>query len=302
MTRNLTLRQLRAFAAVAELGSFTAAAARMHVTQSALSVLVRELERELGARLFDRHTRRVLLTETGQELLPYANRVFAELEQAALSVGGLRDKSRGRLRLAMPQLMASTLGARAVAAFHHQHPGVVIELHDTPTDQLVAQVLSGEVELAIGVEVPSSADIQRRTLLRDRHWLVCPAAHPLAQRAHVRWRDLASAPFISPTRDFMRWLEPLLAPRGLQPVPAHTVAYVSTALGLVAAGLGVTVVPTYGGALARAWGLVLRPLVTPVFERDVQIYAAPGRSLTPAAQAFVAVLTALAAGPGPVAP
>jgi len=302
MTRNLTLRQLRAFAAVAELGSFTAAAARMHVTQSALSVLVRELERELGARLFDRHTRRVLLTETGQELLPYANRVFAELEQAALSVGGLRDKSRGRLRLAMPQLMASTLGARAVAAFHHQHPGVVIELHDTPTDQLVAQVLSGEVELAIGVEVPSSADIQRRTLLRDRHWLVCPAAHPLAQRAQVRWRDLASAPFISPTRDFMRWLEPLLAPRGLQPVPAHTVAYVSTALGLVAAGLGVTVVPTYGGALARAWGLVLRPLVTPVFERDVQIYAAPGRSLTPAAQAFVAVLTALAAGPGPVAP
>jgi len=302
MTRNLTLRQLRAFAAVAELGSFTAAAARMHVTQSALSVLVRELERELGARLFDRHTRRVLLTETGQELLPYANRVFAELEQAALSVGGLRDKSRGRLRLAMPQLMASTLGARAVAAFHHQHPGVVIELHDTPTDQLVAQVLSGEVELAIGVEVPSSADIQRRTLLRDRHWLVCPAAHPLAQRAQVRWRDLASAPFISPTRDFMRWLEPLLAPRGLQPVPAHTVAYVSTALGLVVAGLGVTVVPTYGGALARAWGLVLRPLVTPVFERDVQIYAAPGRSLTPAAQAFVAVLTALAAGPGPVAP
>jgi len=302
MTRNLTLRQLRAFAAVAELGSFTAASARMHVTQSALSVLVRELERELGARLFDRHTRRVLLTETGQELLPYANRVFAELEQAALSVGGLRDKSRGRLRLAMPQLMASTLGARAVAAFHHQHPGVVIELHDTPTDQLVAQVLSGEVELAIGVEVPSSADIQRRTLLRDRHWLVCPAAHPLAQRAQVRWRDLASAPFISPTRDFMRWLEPLLAPRGLQPVPAHTVAYVSTALGLVVAGLGVTVVPTYGGALARAWGLVLRPLVTPVFERDVQIYAAPGRSLTPAAQAFVAVLTALAAGPGPVAP
>ena len=73
-------------------------------------------------------------------------------------------------------------------------------------------------------------------------------------------------------------------------MPAHTVAYVSTALGLVAAGLGVTLVPTYGGALARAWGLVLRPLVAPVFERDVQIYSAPGRSLTPAATGFVAVL------------
>ena len=77
-------------------------------------------------------------------------------------------------------------------------------------------------------------------------------------------------------------------------------AYVSTALGLVAAGLGVTLVPTYGGPLARAWGLVLRPLVAPVFERDVQIYSAPGRSLTPAAQAFVAVLTQQARSPGAV--
>jgi len=189
----------------------------------------------------------------------------------------------------------------AVAAFHRLHPGVAIELHDTPTDQLVAQVLAAEVELAIGVEVPSSADIQRTVLLRDRHWLVCPAAHPLAARAQVRWKDLARVPFISPTRDFMRWLEPLLAPRGLLPQPAHTAGYVSTALGLAAAGLGVTLVPTYGGPLARAWGLVLRPLVAPVFERDVQIYSAPGRSLTPAAQAFVAVLVQQAAtGPGAV--
>lgn len=297
MHTNMTLRQLRAFAAVADLGSFTAAAGRLHLTQSALSVLVRELERELGTRVFDRHTRRVLLTEAGHELLPHATRVLAELEQAAADVGALRDKSRGRLRLAVPQLMASTMAARAIAAFHHQHPGVVIELHDTPTDQLVAHVLSGEVELALGVEVPSSAAIQRRVLLRDRHWLVCPAAHPLAQRAQVRWKDLKGVPFISPTRDFMRWLEPLLAPRGLLPVPAHTVAYVSTALGLAAAGLGVTLVPTYGGPLAKAWGLVLRPLVAPVFERDVQIYSAPGRTLTPAAQAFVAVLLAHAAKP-----
>jgi DNA-binding transcriptional LysR family regulator len=260
-------------------------------------VLVRELERELGVRVFDRHTRRVLLTEAGRELLPYATRVLADVEQAAGTVAGLRDKRLGRLRLAMPQLMASTLGARAVAAFHRRHPAVAIELHDTPTDQLVAQVLAGEVELAIGVEVPSSAEIQRRVLLRDRHWLVCPAAHPLAAREPVRWRDLKGVPFISPTRDFMRWLEPLLAPRGLLPAPAHTVAYVSTALGLVAAGLGVTLVPTYGGALAHAWGLVLRPLVSPVFERDVQIYSAPGRSLTPAAEAFVGELMALAGQP-----
>jgi DNA-binding transcriptional LysR family regulator len=273
----------------------------MNLTQSALSVLVRELERALGVRLFDRNTRRVLLTEAGHELQPRAARALAEVEQAAAAVAELRDKGRGRLRLAVPQLMAATLAARAVAAFHQRHPAVVIELHDTPTDQLVAQVLSGVAELAIGVEVPSSAVVERRVLLRDRHWLVCPPRHPLAARAQVRWKDLAGEPFISPTRDFLRWLEPLLAPRGLLPVPAHTVGYVSTALGLVAAGLGVTVVPTYGAALTRAWGLVLRPLAAPVFERDVQIYSAPGRSLSPAAQAFIAVLQSLADRPSEVA-
>ena len=294
---NLTLRQLHAFIAVAELGSFTAAAGKLHLTQSALSVLVRELELQLGTRVFDRHTRRVLLTEAGAGLLPRATRVLAELEQAVAEVGALRDKRRGRLRLAMPQLMASTLGARAIAAFHAQHPDVTIELHDTPTDQIVSTVLSGRVELAISVEVPAVEDIERRVLMRDRHWLVCPAGHRLAALPKVRWKDLQAEPFIAPTHDFMRWLAPLLSSAELMPQVAHTVAYVSTALGLAASGLGVTMVPTYGQPLARAWGLVCKPVVAPVFERDVQIYASRGRSLSPAAEAFVKVLIDAAARP-----
>jgi DNA-binding transcriptional LysR family regulator len=302
MAMNMTLRQLRAFAAVAELGSFTAAAGRLHLTQSALSVLVRELERALGTRLFDRHARRVLLSDAGHALLPYALRVLAEVEAAASDVGALRDKRGGRLRLAMPQLMASTLGAHAVAAFHQRHPGVAVELHDTPTDQLVGRVLAGEVELAVGVEVPSEAAIERRTLLRDRHWLACPPTHRCAGLAQARWKDLRGEDFISPTRDFMRWLEPLLAHRGLLPRPAHTVGYVSTALGLAAAGLGVTMVPTYGSRLAMAMGLVLRPLVAPVFERDVQVYSAPGRGDSPAAQAFIELLIDSVRGSRPALP
>jgi DNA-binding transcriptional LysR family regulator len=294
MTMNLTLRQLSAFAAVAELGSFTAAATRLHLTQSALSVLVRELEKQLGTRLFDRHTRRVLLTEAGAALRPRAERLLIDVEQAAADVAALRDKRRGRLRLAMPQLMASTLGAQAIAAFHRRHPEIDIELHDTPTDQLVARVLSGDAELAIGVEVPSGEDVERRVLLRDRHWLVCPPGHRLAQLRRVRWQDLQGELFIAPTRDFMRWLEPVLPAPELRPAVAHTVAYVSTALGLAAAGLGVTMVPTYGQPLARAWGLLLKPLVAPVFERDVQIYACRGRSLSPAAEAFVVELRRIA--------
>src|SRR5437762_11728002 len=106
MNPNLTLRQLRAFTAVAEFGSFTAAGASLSLTQSALSVLVRELEHALGTRLFDRHTRRVVLTEAGSELLPHATRALAEVTAAIASVGELRDCKRGRVRVAAPQTMA----------------------------------------------------------------------------------------------------------------------------------------------------------------------------------------------------
>lgn len=294
---NPTLRQLRAFDAVADLGSFTAAAARLHLTQSALSVLVRELERELGTRLFDRHTRRVLLTDAGREFQPHVQRVLAELAAAAASVGELRDKRRGRLRIAAPQMMASTLIARAVAVYRERHPAVQLTLDDTLTDQLVPRVLAGDVDLAVGVEVPSSAPVQRTKLLRDRHWLVCPTAHRLAARKQVRWADLRDEPFIAPVRDFMRWLQPLLAPRGLLPEPAFVCGYMTTGLGLCAAGLGVTAIPTYGAPLVHAWGLAMKPLVAPVFERDVQIYSLPGRGLSPAAQAFVELLFELVRAP-----
>jgi DNA-binding transcriptional LysR family regulator len=114
---NLTLRQLRAFAAVAETGSFTAAAQQLHLTQSALSVLVRELEREMGVQLLDRHTRRVQLTEAGREFLPSVHRLLGDLTTAVAGVTDLRDKKKGVLRLAAPQLMACTLMPRVIAVY-----------------------------------------------------------------------------------------------------------------------------------------------------------------------------------------
>ena len=293
MNKNITLRQLRAFVAVAELGSFTAAAGRMHLTQSALSVLVRELERELGARLFDRHTRRVLMTEAGHELLPYATRVLAELEQAASSVAGLRDKRRGRLRLAVPQLMASTLGARA--------------------DRRVPPPASGRGDRAArhtdrpaggaGVVGRGRTGHRRRSAFQRRHPASRAAARPPLARlpdgtsagrraSRCAGRTWPTSPSSRPTRDFVRWLEPLLAPRGLLPVPAHTVAYVSTALGLVGrragrdagaqlrraagAGLGAGVAPTGGTGIRARRADLLRAGAQPDAGRDSLCRSAAG--------------------------
>lgn len=287
---NLTLRQLRAFLAVADCASFTEAARQLHLTQAAMSVLVRELEAELGVRLLDRNTRRVELSEAGRDLYPFAQRVLRELEDAVHSVGELRDKKKGLLRVSAPQMMACTLMPQVIAAYQQQYPQVEVQLSDTVPELMLERVLSGQVELAIGPDGSAPPELERRPLLRDKHLLICQASHPLARKKQVRWRELAGLPFIAPTHDFMRRLEPELVAAGLWAplvLPSHQVSYMTTALGLVAAGLGVTACPSYAAPLAQGLGLVMLPLIDPVFYREVCIFSAATRSLSPAAQSFV---------------
>ena len=298
---NLTLRQLRAFAAVAETGSFTAAAATLHLTQSALSVLVRELEREMGVQLFDRHTRRVLLSEAGREFQPSVQRLLADLAGAVAGVTELREQKKGVLRLAAPQLMACTLMPTVIAAYRAQHPHVDVRLADTLPEHLLDGVMSGDAELAVGQDVEvDAAVIERRTLFRDRHWLICPPGHAFARRRRVRWSELGPYTFIAPTRDFRQRVLAELEPDARELVLRATtqeVSYMTTALGMVASGLGLTVCPTYSASLVRAHGLQMVALERPDFYREVCIYGAARRSLSPAAAGFVAMLERFAAKP-----
>jgi len=257
-------------------------------------VLVRDLETELGARVLDRHTRRVEMSEVGRELYPYVQRMLRELDDAVHSVSDLRDKKKGFVRIAAPQMMACTLMPRAIARYQAQFPDVEVILHDTLPEQLADRVHGGDVELAVGPDGAASPDLDRQTLLRDQHFFICPPDHPLASQRTVRWSELAGLPFIAPTRDFVRRVEPELQAAGRHAMtkPTHEVSYMTTALGMVSAGLGVTACPSYSAPLVKGYGLVMRPLVDPEFFRDVCIYSAHGRSLSPAAQSFVDFLMA----------
>ena len=297
---NLTLRQLRAFAAVSEKGSFTEAARQLHLTQSALSVLVRELESELGVRVFDRHTRRVVLSEAGRDLHPHVLRVLDGLADAEASVNGLRDKKRGHVRVAAPQLMACTLMPQVMAAFCAQYPDIQITLIDTLPEQLLGLVQTGQVALAVGPDAGPAPDLERQTVLRDIQRLVCRPDHPLARRRKVRWEELQPHAFLAPTRDFMKRLMPqlLTLPRPVTLAPAHELSYITTALGMVAAGLGITACPSYAAPLIAAYGLKSVPLVEPQFHREVCVYQRAGTSLAPAAQAFMDCLIGITSGQG----
>ena len=154
--------------------------------------------------------------------------------------------------------MACTLMPRVIAAYRERHPDVDVRLIDTLPEHLLDGLRSGEVELAVGQDVAVDAGVERRTLFRDRHWLICPPGHPFARRRKVRWSELGPYTFIAPTRDFRQRVLPELeadARAFMLRATTQEVSYMTTALGMVASGLGLTVCPTYSASLVRAHGL-----------------------------------------------
>jgi DNA-binding transcriptional LysR family regulator len=291
---NLTLRQLRAFAEVARHGSFTAAAGRLHLTQSAVSALVRELERQLGLVVLDRTTRRVTLTEPGTQLLLLAERVLRDVDTAVTEAKGLLDKSRGRVVVAASPLAAATLLPDMIARFGQVHPKVSIELHDVLTDQILHSVRGGTADIGVGTFEKSHTELELSTLYEDVLGVVLPAKHRLARRQWLRWRDLDGQPLIALARTsaFRPLIDSVIAGQSISNgAPRFEVGYMGTAVALVEAGLGISVLPERAAALIKSSAACFRRLTAPVVSRPVTLVTRAGRSLSPAAAAFVEFLS-----------
>jgi LysR family transcriptional regulator, carnitine catabolism transcriptional activator len=289
---NLTLKQVRAFVAVADCGSFTGAANRLHLTQSAVSVLVNELEQVFGLRLFDRTTRMTQLTEAGVEFRPVAEKVLTELAAAVSSSRDLAAQKRGRVAVAATPLMSSLLLPGAVARYAELRPGVRIELHDTLAGQIQPRVRDGQVDFGIGTFDTSARELVAEPLMTDTLVLVCPDGHPLTSRRQVPWRELAGHSFIALTRDNSvgRLINGTLAAAGVHLEPAYEVAYLWTVVGMVNAGLGVAVLPSYASAVTQMYRVQLVKLVEPAVRRETSFLVRRGVPLSPAAQGFSAFL------------
>jgi DNA-binding transcriptional LysR family regulator len=286
---NPTLRQMRAFVAVAKTGHFTSAAASMHVTQSALSGLIKELEQTLGARVVDRSTRRIVLTDIGRELYPLFSQMIDDLDGALANVADHTQLRKGVVRIAAPQLMCCTLVPEAVAAYRAGQPDIDVRVADSPVENVIARVLSGESDFGIGPEREPVPQLEARELFEMPFSLVFPQGHPLESNERVTWQDVAPYPFIALQGQFT---ERLLADLGavLREVrlpPANEVTFMTTALAMVSAGLGITVCLPYAEPLVQLYKLHMRPLEEPRLTRRFFVYTRAGRSLSPAAQSFI---------------
>lgn len=289
---NVSLRQLRAFVEIARRKGFTAAAQRLNLTQSALSHLIRQLEAELGVRLFDRSTRSIALTAAGTELLQNAERILTDVENV---VSGLRDlvaKRRGRVTVAAPPVLAASLIPVAVAQFKALYPQVGVRLLDVLTADILEAVRTGEADLGVGTFRKTEPEIRLDTLYEDRLMAVLPATSRFARKRRVTWTDLRDLPLImmSSKSAFHSLVERAANQAGLQSVPAYEVGYMGTAIGLVEAGLGVAVLPAYARSMVDSRKALVRPIDGPAVTREVAIASRAGRSLSPAADRFAAVL------------
>ncbi len=285
----VTLRQLRAFTALARTGGFTRAAESLHITQSALSGLIKELESQLGVRLVDRSTRRIQLSEIGREFHSVATRILRDLDGALENIDNLKRLHRGIVRMAAPQLMASTLIPEVIASFKADHPDIQIHLQDCAVDNAIAQVIRGEVDFSIGPHRQGLAELSTDPLFDLPFMAVFPKGHPLEKKDKVTWKDLVQYPLIALQGQFTdRLAVDLYQAKSIPPItPSQEVAFMSTALSMVSANLGVTAGLPYAHKLVDLYGLVMRPLLEPVVNRQFLIYRRQHASMSPAAEVFI---------------
>lgn len=294
---NISSRQIDAFLALAAQRSFTRAAAQCHLSQPAFSALIRALEDGLGLRLFDRSTRHVELTAEGENFLVAAQRIRSELDSALASMRDAATLRRGRVSLALlPSLAAGWLPG-VLAQFRAEHPGVELDIADVLSEPCIERVASGQADFALAAIRADTPELCAEPFCSDGFHLVCRTDHPLAERtfpvadgarAAAQLRELAEWPFIHLARhsSVRQYLEAAFHPQTM-----HTlmeVEQLATVMGMVRAGLGISVVPTLTLFHFQHPGLITKPLHLPGLTRQIYLVRRRDRGLSVAAQALYA--------------
>lgn len=295
-----SVRQMRAFLAVHQLRKLRAAAERLFVTQSTVSVLVRQLEEGLRVRLFDRTTRSLQTTPAGEEAAVVIERILRDVDLLGAGAAGLSALTRGRVSVAITPTLAGMLLPLVLPDFRRDYPGVGVQVDDCAPDQFLSRVVGGHVDFGIGTPERAGGEVDLVPLMRDVLCVVCHVDHPLASARSVRWRDLAGHAVIAGRPGYgVRPLVDLAASRaGVTLNIVNEVSFLSTALWLAQAGEAAAILPSaYASAPAHP-DLVILPLL-PRVSRDVFVVTQHGRSLSPAAERFlVSLRTALRARNG----
>ena len=259
----MEIRQLRAFVAIAESGTFTAGAKRVHVTQAAISMQIRQLENELGARLFIRAPRRVVLTEAGEHLLHRARHILREHDAAQDEIAELAGAERGRLRIGSASAMVLTEPLpQILKELKQQHPKAEVSVTSGTSEFLVGQILAGELDLGF-VSLPVEArGIQTERLNEDQLVAIASPRHRLAKQRAVSAYTLAGEKLILGERggNTRRLIDQFFAQAGVALTVSMELSRQQAIKRMVEENMGVGIVPLQSvaedvekGRLVRWW-------------------------------------------------
>jgi DNA-binding transcriptional LysR family regulator len=278
---------VQAFAAIAEHAGFRQAAAALHISQTALTRRLQNLESSLGVKLVERTTRVVALTKVGRDFFPQAKRLLMELTEALTQIQGIGKTSGGSVCIACVPTAGVQFLPHIIKEYSSAYPDNKITILDHLSSEVTSAVLRREAEFGVNIAGQYHPDLMSETFLQDQFVLICRDDHPLAKRKKLSWQQLAPFPLIFAGEiSANRSLLDLSLSKNLRLNTLYEVQRSSTTVGLVAAGVAAAVVPRLAiqqGAYPR---IRMISLTEPVVSRSLVLITRRAANLSPAAQAL----------------
>ncbi|WP_299760302.1 LysR family transcriptional regulator [Ramlibacter sp.] len=290
---NVSSRQLLAFLEICRLQSFAKAAESIPMSPSGVSMLVKELEDQMGARLFERTTRSVTLTDAGHRLQPVAERIVGELRSLEAVIGGAEAAVRSRLHVAATPMVSATLLPAVIRAFAGSHPTVRVQLADVDVNTVRRKVLEEEADIGLGFFIKSAAGLLREPLCRFRLMRIDPPGAEPPGLGHSRpWSSLKQLSMVSLPVDnpIQALIEKHLAHLGVAPQERPRMNLIGTMIGMVQASHGHAVLPSFALDECLRHGLGVAMLVEPAVHLDLYLVSRRGAQAKPAAKDFAEAL------------
>jgi LysR family transcriptional regulator, carnitine catabolism transcriptional activator len=286
---SVSLAKIQGFVAVAEARQFRKAAEKMRLSQAALSTQIRDLEKDLGVALFSRTTRSVRLTAEGERFLFHAHRILDELESAVAEVRDQVELRGGRLIIAATPSVATNILLTAVLSFKHAFPGVRVRILEDQSSGVERRVEAGQADFGIGPLSGGRTDLAFSPVFNDCFVGVVPVGHPLANRKRVTLNQLLKYPLLTttPQTSIRSSLESIAEKYGFELQIEHSLTQHQTVVAMVAAGLGVALLPSLALALIDRSQIVLLEVNRPEIRREIGILQRKGGSVSAALSAFL---------------
>lgn len=294
-TMQPSFRQIRAFLSVATHLKFTRAAEELNISQPALTVQINQLEEALGIKLFNRNRRQVSLTPAGHDLLPLFERIASDMDEVMTASSDIYQARRGVVRIAALPSVTSRIVPKAMASFRQTHPNIQVRIRDVVAETIVELVKNEDVDFGIGTRLTPDRDIKVENFITDHVCAFYQGGHPLENsRAVLKLNECSAYPLILTGKNSsIRVLfERAMAREGTEVDIAAEANYMSTALGMVRAGLGVAILPKSAVDSGSILGLAYKQIDAPWLHRRIGIIRKASRSDSPVAEHFVRALHA----------